>query len=77
MSEKEKEKKGYKGISRREFLKDAGLIAGGTVIGNTILLTACSGGETATETKTVTTTVGLEGGSKGGRYNSCQSITNN
>jgi carbon-monoxide dehydrogenase small subunit len=56
MSEKAKEKKEHSGISRREFLKDAGLIAGGTVIGNTILLSACKGGET-TKTETVTTTL--------------------
>ena len=53
------EKKKNGGISRREFLKDAGLIVGGTAIGSTVLLAAC-GGETVTETvtKTVTTTAG-------------------
>jgi aerobic-type carbon monoxide dehydrogenase small subunit (CoxS/CutS family) len=50
----EKEKK-TKGISRREFLKDAGLLVGGTAIGSTVLLAACGGEET---TKTVTTTAG-------------------
>ena len=45
-------------ISRREFLKDAGLLVGGTAIGSTILLAACGGeGETVTATKTVTETV--------------------
>lgn len=44
-------------ISRREFLKDAGLVVGGAAIGSTVLLAACGGeGETVTATKTVTTT---------------------
>ncbi len=54
------EKKKSGGISRRDFLKDAGLLIGGTAIGSTVLLAACGGdGEavTDTETKTVTTTV--------------------
>ena len=55
----EKEKKNTSGISRRDFLKDAGLLVGGTAIGSTVLLAAC-GGETVTDTvistKTVTTT---------------------
>ena len=42
-------------ISRREFLKDAGLLVGGTAIGSTILLAAC-GGETETVTDTITKT---------------------
>jgi len=50
MTEKEKE---TKGLSRREFLKDAGLLVGGTAIGSTVLLAAC-GGETTTETVTAT-----------------------
>ena len=51
------EKKNKSGlISRREFLKDAGLLVGGTAIGSTILLTAC-GGDTTTETVTSTETV--------------------
>ena len=54
MTEKEKE---TKGLSRREFLKDAGLLVGGTAIGSTILLAACGGGETETVTNTVTDTV--------------------
>ena len=57
MTEKEKKESGV--ISRREFLKDAGLILGGTAIGSTVLLAAC-GGDTVTETvnstETVTTT---------------------
>ena len=63
----EKKKSGE--ISRREFLKDAGLLVGGTAIGSTVLLAAC-GGETVTETvdttktiettKTVTTTETVE-----------------
>ena len=52
MTEKEKKNKSGE-ISRRDFLKDAGLILGGTAIGSTVLLAACGGEET---TKTVTTT---------------------
>lgn len=54
----EKEEKKEKGeISRREFLKDAGLLVGGTAIGSTVLLAACAGEtETETLTKTVTST---------------------
>jgi aerobic-type carbon monoxide dehydrogenase small subunit (CoxS/CutS family) len=54
MTEKEEE---TKGLSRREFLKDAGLLVGGTAIGSTVLLAAC-GGETTTETVTATVTAG-------------------
>jgi aerobic-type carbon monoxide dehydrogenase small subunit (CoxS/CutS family) len=52
------EKKGKSGeISRREFLRDAGLLVGGTAIGSAVLLAACGGeNETVTSTKTVTTT---------------------
>ena len=57
MSRKEKklldEDKEEQGISRRDFLRDAGLIVGGATIGSTALLAACGGEET---TKTVTTT---------------------
>ena len=49
----EKKKNGSGGKTRREFLKDAGLLVGGTAIGSTVLLAACGGEET---TKTVTTT---------------------
>ena len=46
------------GVSRREFLKDAGLIVGGAAIGSTVLLSACGGEtETATKTETITDTV--------------------
>jgi len=54
MTEKEKE---TEGLSRREFLKDAGLLVGGTAIGSTVLLAACGSGETETVTNTVTDTV--------------------
>jgi len=47
----EKKKNGSGGKTRREFLKDASLLVGGTAIGSTVLLAACGGGET---TKTVT-----------------------
>ncbi len=39
-------------VSRREFLKDAGLVVGGATIGSAAILSACKG-----ETKTVTSTV--------------------
>jgi hypothetical protein len=32
-------------ISRREFLKDAGLVVGSAAIGSTALLSACNGGD--------------------------------
>jgi aerobic-type carbon monoxide dehydrogenase small subunit (CoxS/CutS family) len=51
----EKKRKESSGISRREFLKDAGLVVGGAAIGSTILLAACGGKET-TKTKTETLT---------------------
>jgi len=64
-----------KGLSRREFLKDAGLVVGGATVGSMAILNACSGGTTvtntvtgagstvtATTTKTVTTTVNATGG---------------
>ena len=57
----EKDKQNSRGLSRREFLKDAGLLIGGTAIGSTVLMAACSGEEstvTDTVTKTVTTTAG-------------------
>ncbi|MFC1847086.1 4Fe-4S dicluster domain-containing protein [Chloroflexota bacterium] len=54
MTEKEKKKKS-KELSRRDFIKDAGLLVGGTAIGSTVLLGACAGEtETATVTKTQT-----------------------
>jgi len=43
-------------ISRRKFLKDAGLIVGGAAIGSTVLLAACGEGEVTTETVTTTVT---------------------
>jgi len=49
-------KKGKSGkLSRRDFLKDAGLLVGGAAIGSTVLLAACAG-ETETETMTKTVT---------------------
>ena len=57
MAEKEK-KDEVKGLSRREFLKDAGLVVGGATIGSMALMNACAGTiSTVTSTKTVTTTV--------------------
>jgi aerobic-type carbon monoxide dehydrogenase small subunit (CoxS/CutS family) len=54
-------------ISRREFLKDAGLIVGGATVGSMALINACSGTETVTQagstvTATKTTTVTQPGG---------------
>ncbi len=56
MSQEEKKKTV---ISRREFLKDAGLVVGGATVGSMAILSACGSGETVThtETKTVTTTL--------------------
>ena len=59
MSRKEKKpidegKEKKQGISRREFLKDAGFVVGGAAIGSTALLAASCG---TTETETVTTTI--------------------
>jgi aerobic-type carbon monoxide dehydrogenase small subunit (CoxS/CutS family) len=42
-------------ISRREFLKDAGLVVGGATIGSMTVLSAC-GGDTKTVTETINTT---------------------
>ena len=53
MTEEKKKESGI--ISRREFLKDAGLVVGGAAIGSTVLLAAC-GGETETVTSTATKT---------------------
>ncbi len=65
MTEKENINKSGE-ISRREFLKDAGLLVGGTAIGSTILLAACGDGdaETTTVTKTTTSTVTEPGGAQ-------------
>jgi len=43
-------------VSRREFLKDAGLVVGGATIGSAAILSACSKGGTETITKTETKT---------------------
>ncbi len=48
-------------ISRREFLKDAGLIVGGATVGSMALMNACKG-DTVTETVTKTSTVTSPGG---------------
>jgi aerobic-type carbon monoxide dehydrogenase small subunit (CoxS/CutS family) len=57
MSEEEKKKSG---VSRREFLKDAGLVVGGATIGSMAFLSSCKTTVTTTATVTqppVTTTV--------------------
>jgi hypothetical protein len=38
-------------ISRREFLKDAGLIVGGATVGSMAFMSACGGSATATVTE--------------------------
>ena len=53
MTEEDKKKESGE-ITRREFLKDAGLVIGGATIGSTVLLAASCG---TAETETVTTTV--------------------
>jgi carbon-monoxide dehydrogenase small subunit len=54
MSEEEKKKPG---ISRREFLKDAGLVVGGATVGSMALLNSCSSSTTTTVPgPTITTT---------------------
>jgi len=50
----EETKKTPKTISRREFLKDAGIVVGGTAVGSAFFLSAC--GKEVEVTKTVTTT---------------------
>ena len=53
----EEKNKKFRKISRREFLRDAGLLVGGAAIGSTALLAACGPGEVTTETVTKTATV--------------------
>ncbi len=53
---KEIKKNNSDGVSRRDFLKDAGLLVSGTAIGSTVLLAACGDGETVTEKITTTVT---------------------
>jgi len=50
----EEKKTSARTISRREFLRDAGIVVGGTAVSSAFLLTAC--GETKEITKTITTT---------------------
>ena len=58
----EEEKKKPEGLSRRQFLKDAGLVVGGATVGSMAILSACSGDtKTVTNTVTSTTTVGGPG----------------
>ena len=52
MSEEEKTNKS--GISRREFLKDAGMVVGGVTVGSLAFANACSKSGTSTVTSTVT-----------------------
>ena len=64
MTEEEKKKKEAGEITRREFLKDTGILVGGAAIGSTMLLAACAGEETTetvTTTQTATTTQTVSG----------------
>lgn len=57
MEKQEKEKRENKDkISRREFLRDAGLVVGGATIGSMALVNACNKSTTATVTTTKTVT---------------------
>jgi hypothetical protein len=52
------EKENISKMSRREFLKDAGLVVGGATIGSMAVFSACGGdGTTSIATKTITNTV--------------------
>lgn len=51
------EEKDLKGLSRREFLKDAGLVVGGAAVGSIGLASACKGGTTTVPGGTQTVTV--------------------
>lgn len=53
MSEEEKTKSG---VSRRQFLKDAGLVVGGAAVGSTMLASACKGTTTTIPAQTITVT---------------------
>jgi aerobic-type carbon monoxide dehydrogenase small subunit (CoxS/CutS family) len=55
MPEKEKEIESGQ-ISRRQFIKGAGIVVGGTAVGSAFLLSACGGGDGTTTTVTRTTT---------------------
>ncbi len=52
------------GMSRRAFLRNAGVLMGTTAVGSMAILSACNGGDTVTktETKTVTVTTAASGG---------------
>lgn len=54
MTKEVNQKETGEGLSRRKFIRDAGILVGGTVIGSTALLAACGGEET---TKTVTQSI--------------------
>jgi xanthine dehydrogenase YagT iron-sulfur-binding subunit len=53
MAEEETQKSG---LSRREFLKDAGLVVGGAAVGSTLLAAACGGTTTTTVSSAPITT---------------------
>jgi aerobic-type carbon monoxide dehydrogenase small subunit (CoxS/CutS family) len=44
------------GLSRRQFLKDAGLVVGGATVGSMAILSACGETKTVTNTSTITNT---------------------
>ena len=45
---KNDETKNINSITRRQFIKKSGVVAGGTIIGSSALLAACKGGEEVT-----------------------------
>ncbi len=57
MANEEKREQNQAKLSRREFLKDAGLIVGGATIGSIALVNACGGTTTTTVTSGTTVTV--------------------
>jgi Fe-S-cluster-containing dehydrogenase component len=55
MSDKDEKEKTKRSLSRRDFIKNAGAVVGGTAIGSAFLLSAC--GQDKETTKTVTNTL--------------------
>ncbi len=56
--EEQKKEEESQGVSRREFLKDAGLVVGGATVGSISILSACKDETIATKTVTVTSSGG-------------------
>jgi aerobic-type carbon monoxide dehydrogenase small subunit (CoxS/CutS family) len=51
------------GMTRRDFLRNAGVLMGTTAVGSMAILSACNGGDTVTKTETKTVTTTASGGS--------------